>query len=141
MDISNVTIEDVLQNNSSSSILGLEGIAELYEHMKLEKLLSQCCDLEKIKYREEINQYYIVINRKQFTANSRDALLLKLYDHFFGAQNRTLAENYREWMLWRKEIKTKGFEKSKASSINSLALFTFGHNVFLLVIFSPLFIY
>lgn len=106
MDISNVTIEDVLQNNSSSSILGLEGIAELYEHMKLEKLLSQCCDLEKIKYREEINQYYIVINRKQFTANSRDALLLKLYDHFFGAQNRTLAESYREWMLWRKEIKT-----------------------------------
>ena len=106
MDVSNLTFEEVLQNNSSSSILSLEGIAELYEHMKLEKILSQNCDLGKIKYREEINQYYLVINRKQFTANSRDALLLKLYDHFFGAQNRTLAESYREWMLWRKEIQT-----------------------------------
>ena len=70
MKISKQTPEEVLQNNSSSSILNLEGIAELYEHMKLEKLLSQHCDLEKIKYREEINQYYLVINRRQFTANS-----------------------------------------------------------------------
>lgn len=78
----------------------------MYEHMKLEKLLSQNCDLEKIKYRVEINQYYLVINRKQFTANSREALLLKLYDYFFGAQNRSLTESYREWMLWRKDIQT-----------------------------------
>lgn len=78
----------------------------MYEQMKLEKLLSQHCDLKKIKYREEINQHYIVIKRKQFTANSREALLLKLYDYFFGAQNRTLSESYREWMLWRKEIQT-----------------------------------
>ncbi len=78
----------------------------MYEHMKLEKELSQHCDLTKIKYREEINQYYIVIKRKQFTANNRDALLLKLYDYFYGAQNRTLEESYREWMLWRQEIKT-----------------------------------
>lgn len=62
MDISNLSLEGVLQNNSSSSILSLEGIAELYEQMKLEKLLSQHCDLEKIKYREEINQHYIVIS-------------------------------------------------------------------------------
>lgn len=73
MDISNVTLEDVLQNNSSSSILGLDGIAEFYKHMNLEKLLSQYCDLEKIKYHEEINQYYIVINRQPFTATSRNA--------------------------------------------------------------------
>lgn len=106
MKITKQTPEEVLQNNSSSSILSLEGIAELYEHMKLEKLLSQHCDLGKIKYREEINQYYLVINRRPFTAKNRDALLLKLYDHFFGAQNRSLAESYREWMLWRKEIRT-----------------------------------
>lgn len=95
-----------MQNDTSRSILSLEGIAELYEHMKLEKLLLQNCDLEKIKYRVEINQYYLVIKRKQFTANSREALLLKLYDYFFGVQNRTLTESYREWMLWRKEIQT-----------------------------------
>ena len=106
MDISNILIEEVLQNNSSGSILSLEGIAELYEHMKLEKILSQNCDLEKIKYREEINQYYLVIKRKQFTANSREALLLKLYNYFYGAQNRSFTESYREWMLWRKEIQT-----------------------------------
>lgn len=106
MEFSNLTFEEVLQNDSSGSILSLEGIAELYEHMKLEKLLSQNCDLEKIKYRVEINQYYLVIKRKQFTANSREALLLKLYDYFFGAQNRSLTESYREWMLWRKEIQT-----------------------------------
>ena len=106
MEFSSLTFEEVLQNDTSRSILSLEGIAELYEHMKLEKLLLQNCDLEKIKYRVEINQYYLVIKRKQFTANSREALLLKLYDYFFGVQNRTLTESYREWMLWRKEIQT-----------------------------------
>lgn len=95
-----------LSNADFGSTISLEGIAELYEHMKLEKILSEHCDLEKIKYREEINQYYLVIKRKQFTANSRDALLLKLYDYFYGAQNRTLSESYREWMHWRKEIQT-----------------------------------
>lgn len=95
-----------LSDSGYGSTICLEGIAELYEHMKLENILSKHCDLRKIKYREEINQYYLVINRKQFTANNRHTLLLKLYDHFYGAQNRTLAESYTEWMLWRKEIKT-----------------------------------
>lgn len=99
-------LDELLQNNNSSSTISIEGIAELYEKMKLEKLLSNYCDLEKIKYREEINQYYLVVKRKQFTANSRDALLLKLYDYFFGAQNRTLFESFHEWILWRRDIKT-----------------------------------
>lgn len=96
----------VLQSPITPCNMTLEGIADLYEQMKLEKLLSQHCDLGKIKYRKEINQYYLVYNRKQFTANSKEALLLKLYDYFFGAQNRTLSESYREWMLWRRDIRT-----------------------------------
>lgn len=96
----------LLQSQNCSCNMNLEGIAELYEHMKLEKLLTQHCDLKKIKYREEINQYYIVINRKQFTANSRSTLIDKLYNYFYGEQNQTLTESFKDWMMWRKSIKT-----------------------------------
>ena len=47
----------VLQSPITPCNMTLEGIADLYEQMKLEKLLSQHCDLGKIKYRKEINQY------------------------------------------------------------------------------------
>jgi integrase len=94
------------QSDNSSNIFTVKETAGLYEHMKLEKLLSQHCDLSKIKYREGINQYYIVIHRKQFTANSRENLLMKLYDNFYGAQNRTLTQSFQEWIAWRSDIQT-----------------------------------
>lgn len=54
MNLSKLSYEEVLQNTSSGSILGLEGFAELYEHMKLEKLLLQHRSMMRGEYYESI---------------------------------------------------------------------------------------
>lgn len=95
-----------LSSTENSDTMTLERVAELYEQMKKENELKEYCNLEKIKYRENINQYYIVIKRKQFTANSRSALINKLYEHFLGYLASTLEDAFIEWMQWRKEIST-----------------------------------
>jgi integrase len=90
----------ILHENSTMS---LAEVTELYDYMRKEDFLKQFCDLSKIKYRENINQYYIVIHRKQYTANSKRALIEKLYNAFNAD---TLADAYKEWMLWRRDIGT-----------------------------------
>ena len=84
----------------------LEGIAELYDHMRKETILKQFCDLQKIKYRESINQFYIVIDRKQYTAKTRRHLIDKLFEKYCGDAVTTLEQAYLEWMHWRASINT-----------------------------------
>ena len=84
----------------------LEKVAELYDTMRKETRLKSFCDLSKIKYRESINQYYLVINRKQFTAKSRKELIDKLFNHFCGISVTTFRQAFKEWMLWRRDIGT-----------------------------------
>ena len=74
----------------------LEGIAELYDHMRKETILKQFCDLQKIKYRESINQFYIVIDRKQYTAKTRRDLIDKLFEKYCEDAVTTLEQAYLE---------------------------------------------
>ena len=56
----------------------------MYDTMRKETILKQFCDLQKIKYRESINQFYIVIDRKQYTAKTRRDLIDKLFEKYCG---------------------------------------------------------
>ena len=95
-----------MQFGDDYSNIELEKVAELYETMRKETQLKLFCDLKKIKYRETINQYYLVINRKQFTAKSRKELIDKLFMHFCGVSVTTFEDAFKEWMLWRRDIGT-----------------------------------
>ena len=68
----------------------------MYDHMRKETILKQFCDLQKIKYRESINQFYIVIDRKQYTAKTRRELIDKLFEKYCGDAVTTLEQAYLE---------------------------------------------
>lgn len=101
----NTKILDLLQSSIDYGIINIEEIAESYNYMKKIDFVKQFCDITKIKYREDLKQYYIYIDRKQYSANSKHLLVEKLYSKF--AQDAlTLEKAYTEWMLWRREIGT-----------------------------------
>lgn len=101
-NVSNLLLPSVPECNNMT----LEGVAELYDHMRKETILKQFCDLQKIKYRESINQFYIVIDRKQYTAKTRRELIDKLFEKYCGDAVTTLEQAYLEWMHWRASINT-----------------------------------
>ena len=101
-NVSNLLLPSVPECNNMT----LEGVAELYDNMRKETLLKQFCDLQKIKYRESINQFYIVIDRKQYTAKTRRHLIDKLFEKYCGDAVTTLEQAYLEWMHWRASINT-----------------------------------
>lgn len=81
-------------------------VAELlYDFMKKTESLKQFCDIKKIKYRENTKQYYVYVNRKQYTGKTKKELIDKLYSAF-ARQAYTLRNAYTDWMLWRRDIKT-----------------------------------
>lgn len=81
-------------------------VAELYyDFMKKLESLKQFCDIDNIKYREDIHQYYIYVKRKQYTASSKYQLLDKLYAEYCK-EAYTLEQAYKDWMIWRRDIGT-----------------------------------
>lgn len=99
----NIDVISYLQSINGYSNIELEKVAELYEAMRKELQLKEFCDTNKIKYRESINQYYLVVKRKQFTAKSRQELVDKLYNHFCGISVTTFNVALREWLIWRRD--------------------------------------
>lgn len=86
--------------------MDFEEVTELYNVMTKEQELKNFCDLKKIKYREDKKQYYIFTDKKQFSSNSRKGLIEKLYNHFLGIKNITLADGFENWFKWRVETRT-----------------------------------
>lgn len=89
----------ILINNDNISS---EEVTELlYNHMKKINAIKQFCDLRKIKYRENTKQYYVYVNRKQYTGKTKKELIDKLY-FAYSIETLTLRSAYTDWMLWRK---------------------------------------
>ena len=103
MEKLNISANSFLQSADVCSNMELEKVAELYDTMRKETQVKKFCDTSKIKYREAINQHYIVINRKQFTGKTRKDLIDKLFEHFCGISVTTLDEAFKEWMIWRRD--------------------------------------
>ena len=97
---------DYLTILNSDNRIEAEEVAELYyNYMRKIDLVKQFCDIKKIKYRKDLDQYYIYVNRKQYSANSKHLLIEKLFT-VFSKDAFTLETTYIEWMLWRREIGT-----------------------------------
>lgn len=86
--------------------ISIEDVASLLEQMTKKKELSKYCDTTKIKKKTGKELYYIYIERKQFTAKSKDILIDKLYIHFFGEKSWTLEQAYESWFFWKQETGT-----------------------------------
>ena len=103
MEKLNIGANSFLQSSDVCSNIEIEKVAELYDTMRKETQVKKFCDTSKIKYREAINQHYIVINGKQFTGKTRKDLIDKLFEHFCGISVTTLDEAFKEWMIWRRD--------------------------------------
>lgn len=96
-----------IQNNLlpsflSDDTLSLSEISEKLLYMKKKQDIQRKYQ-DKIKTRKDGKQFYIYINRKQYTSITYDGLLDILYELEYGRENSTLADLYPEWMLWRRD--------------------------------------
>lgn len=91
--------------NSNDKVTSEEIAEWYYNFMKKTEFVKQFCNINKIKYREDLGQYYIYVKRKQYSANSKHILIERLYT-VFAKDALTLEKAYIEWMLWRREIGT-----------------------------------
>ena len=114
MNHKNNNSTDIINELSRNYLLSLQNddtipskeVAELlYNYMKKLDAIKQFCDVSKIKYRESTKQYYIYVNRKQYTGKTKQELFDKLYSAY-SKQACTLRMAYIEWMIWRRDIQT-----------------------------------
>lgn len=96
--MTNTKLTEVLQSGIT------EAEAEnLYNFMRKETQVKKICDVNKIKYREATKQYYIYINRKQFTGGTREELICSIYDTFLGVQSSSMNDLFPSYMLYRRD--------------------------------------
>ena len=82
----------------SDDTLSLSEISEKVLYMKKKQEIERKYK-EKIKTRKDGRQYYIYINRKQYTSTSYEGLLVVLYELEYGRATSSLADLYPEWMI------------------------------------------
>ena len=91
-----------LLNINTANAIDINEVEKLLSNMKKEKELEKLYDLSKIKERNT-GQYYIYINRKQITGNSREDLINKLYEMNFGINKATLKDLWKDHMIYRRD--------------------------------------
>lgn len=80
--------------NSNDKVTSEEIAESYYNFMKKTEFVKQFCDINKIKYREDLGQYYIYVKRKQYSANSKHLLIERLYT-VFAKDALTLEKIYK----------------------------------------------
>lgn len=58
---------------------------------------------DSIKQRKDGKQFYIYIQRKQYTSTTYDGLINVLYEHFYGFYASSLEELFPEWLKWKRD--------------------------------------
>lgn len=96
--MTNTKLTEVLQSGITEA-----EVEKLYNLMRKESQLKKICSLEKIKYREATKQYYIYINRKQYTGRTREDLIDSLYNTFLGIQTSSMNDLFSDYMLYRRD--------------------------------------
>lgn len=82
--------------------LSVSEVSEIVIKMKRTK------DIEKqygnrIKQRKDGKQFYIYIERKQFTSTTYNGLLNVLYEEFYGILASSLQDLFSDWMVWKRD--------------------------------------
>lgn len=93
---------NILPSSFFDDTLSPSEIAEKIEKMRQNKFLVEKYR-DKIKTRKDGRQIYVLINRKQISATTIEALYDKLWEIEFGRRNSTLASLYPEWLLWKRD--------------------------------------
>lgn len=93
--------KNVLNNRPELDMMSLTDIAELYAMRKKESEVSKFVDLTKIKRRNDKDIFYVYVDRKSFSASTRDKLIDKLHVEFCQPKEN-LNSFYPTWEHYRK---------------------------------------
>ncbi len=91
----------ILSTSLFDDTLSASEVAGKIEKMRQHKAIKKKYE-NQIKTRKDGRQYYVIINRKQITATSMDALYQKLWEKEYGRLNSSISDLYPEWMNWKK---------------------------------------
>lgn len=98
MDDTQIILPTILYDDKLSTSEIVEEIKKMKQQKTIEKKYES-----KIKLRKDGRQYYIILNRKQLTAKSKELLYEKLWQMEYGRQNSSIANLYPEWMTWKRD--------------------------------------
>lgn len=94
----NLILPDSLYDDN----LSVSEVSDIVTRMKRKRDIKKQFG-EKIKQRKDGKQFYIYIDRKQFTSTSYDGLLDVLYEEFYGYLTSSLEDLYADWMKWKRD--------------------------------------
>lgn len=95
-------IIEYLPSSLLDDTLTVSEISEKILNMKRKQEINRKYQ-DKIKTRKDGRQFYIYINRKQYTAVTRDGLIDLLYEMEYGRERSSLNDLFKEWMIWRRD--------------------------------------
>ncbi len=98
MENNTFCLPSFLTDDTLSLSEALEKVLYMKKRQELERKYH-----DKIKSRKDGRQFYIYIDRKQYTATTYNGLLDLLYEREYGRERSSLADLYPEWMLWRRD--------------------------------------
>lgn len=108
---------DYLPSSFLDDTLSVSEISEKILKMKRKQEISKKYQ-DKIKTRKDGRQYYIYINRKQYTAVTYDGLIDLLYELEYGRERSSLSDLFNEWMIWRRDC-TSVCDKTLKEDLNN----------------------
>lgn len=87
---------------SNDDIIDSSEVLDLVNRMKkLNQIKKDYKD--KIKRRADGRQYYIYINRKQYSAKSEDELYEIIFSLLYGKEQWTMADVFPMWLRWKRD--------------------------------------
>lgn len=95
-------IIEYLPSSLLDDTLTVSEISEKILNMKRKQEINRKYQ-DKIKTRKDGRQFYIYINRKQYTAVTYDGLIDLLYEMEYGRERSSLNDLFKEWMIWRRD--------------------------------------
>lgn len=95
-------IIEYLPSSLLDDTLTVSEISEKILNMKRKQEINRKYQ-DKIKTRKDGRQFYIYINRKQYTAVTYNGLIDLLYEMEYGRERSSLNDLFKEWMIWRRD--------------------------------------
>lgn len=94
--------ESILSAFANDDIMDSSEALDLIKHMKKLNQIKKDYK-EKIKKRSDGRQYYIYINRKQFSAKTEDELYEIIFGLLYGKEQWTMSDIFPMWLRWKRD--------------------------------------
>lgn len=98
----NINKNSLLPSSICSDTLSVSEVSEIVvKEMRKNDIKKQYGS--KIKQRKDGKQFYIYIERKQYTSTTYNGLIEVLYNNFYQFCDSSLEDLYPDWLKWKRD--------------------------------------